>query len=147
MDKKDGFTVIELIIVIVIVGVLSILAVPVYRGYTQKAKYTEGDMLAGLILSAQKAYFAENKSWYSVSTVSFDTVLNIDARGNKYFNRFSTNLSAKRSGAVEAVAVSNELDVSVYKYWIADVNQANTISLPKRDIYDAGGGNLLETNW
>jgi len=36
--KSKGFTLIELIIVIAIVGALSILAVPVYKNYIEKTK-------------------------------------------------------------------------------------------------------------
>jgi prepilin-type N-terminal cleavage/methylation domain-containing protein len=34
---NKGFTLVELVIVIVIVGILSIVAVPIYRGYTRKS--------------------------------------------------------------------------------------------------------------
>ena len=43
--KRKGFTLVELVIVIVIVGILSIVAVPIYRGYTRKAMATEGKAL------------------------------------------------------------------------------------------------------
>jgi type IV pilus assembly protein PilA len=36
MIKPNGFTLIELIIVLVIIGVLSIIAIPVYRSYVDK---------------------------------------------------------------------------------------------------------------
>ena len=59
MRKTKGFTLVELVIVIVIVGILSIVAVPIYRGYTRKAMATEGKALLGAIQTAQKIYFAE----------------------------------------------------------------------------------------
>ncbi|MDR1418172.1 MAG: prepilin-type N-terminal cleavage/methylation domain-containing protein [Endomicrobium sp.] len=36
MEKSRGFTLIELIIVLVIIGVLSIIAIPVYKSYLDK---------------------------------------------------------------------------------------------------------------
>jgi prepilin-type N-terminal cleavage/methylation domain-containing protein len=36
--KSEGFTLLEFVIVIIIVGILSIVAVPVYRNYIEKAK-------------------------------------------------------------------------------------------------------------
>ncbi|MDR0723953.1 MAG: prepilin-type N-terminal cleavage/methylation domain-containing protein [Endomicrobium sp.] len=36
MEKSQGFTLIELIIVLVIISVLSIVAIPVYRSYIDK---------------------------------------------------------------------------------------------------------------
>lgn len=36
--KSEGFTLVEFVIVIIIVGILSIIAVPVYRNYIEKTK-------------------------------------------------------------------------------------------------------------
>ncbi len=90
--KLKGFTLVELVITIAIVIILSVISVPIYRGYIDKAKMSEAYALLGTILSAQKAYFSEygnflqhgNSSRYT----SFDTVLGVDARGNKYITWF-----------------------------------------------------------
>ncbi len=90
MRKTKGFTLVELVIVIVIVGILSIVAVPIYRGYTRKAMATEGKALLGAIQTAQKIYYAENAFFFQQSTAtSFSSVLDVDARSNKYFTSFS----------------------------------------------------------
>ncbi len=87
-----GFTLVELVIVIAIVIILSVVSVPIYRNYVDKAKLAEGYALLGTILTAQKAYFSEYGNFcVSNSTnywTNYDTVLGIDARGNKYFTRF-----------------------------------------------------------
>ncbi len=94
--KLKGFTLVELVITIAIVIILSVISVPIYRGYTDKAKYAEGYALLGTILSAQKSYFSEYGMFlddYGTSNgasrwSSYESVLNIDARGNKYFSWF-----------------------------------------------------------
>ncbi len=95
--NKTGFTLVELVIVIAIVIILSVISVPIYRGYVDKAKYAEGYALLGSILSAQKNYYSEYGTFLHVLRSSAgsgiytnnETVLGIDARGNKYFTWFA----------------------------------------------------------
>ncbi len=90
MKRLKGFTLVELVITIAIVIILSVISVPIYRGYVNKAMMSEGYSLLGVILSAQKAYYSEYGNFLREQEMSgiwtcFETVLGIDARGNKYF--------------------------------------------------------------
>ncbi len=93
-DRCGGFTLVELVIVIAIVIILSVISVPIYRGYVDKSKMAEGYALLGTVLSAQKTYYSEYGNFLrdGDSTgggfTNYDPVLGIDARGNKYFTQF-----------------------------------------------------------
>ena len=90
IKSKKGFTLVELVIVIVIVGILSVISVPIYRGYVEKAMMTEGKVLIGAIGKAELAYHVEHG--YFADTEGNDQerlgAIDIDARGNKYFKSF-----------------------------------------------------------
>src|SRR5688572_16239200 len=55
-NVQKGFTLIELMIVIAIIGILAAIAIPAYSDYTVRARVTEGISMA----SAAKATVAEN---------------------------------------------------------------------------------------
>jgi type IV pilus assembly protein PilE len=89
MKKIKGFTLVELVIVIVIVAILSIVAVPIYRGYVRRSIATEGKTLLGSILTAEKVYLAEFANYKVLDETTLDEELEIDTRANKYFTSFA----------------------------------------------------------
>ena len=58
--ERRGFTLIELMVVILIVGILAAVAVPILRGRIEQAKWSEGAATAGAIKTAVRAYYAES---------------------------------------------------------------------------------------
>jgi prepilin-type N-terminal cleavage/methylation domain-containing protein len=56
---KKGFTLIELMVVIFIVGVLAAVAIPIMRGRIDASKWSEGKAAMGSIRTAIRAYEAE----------------------------------------------------------------------------------------
>ena len=59
-NVQKGFTLIELMIVVAIIGILAALAIPAYQDYTIKAKVAEGASMSGAAKTAVDIYFSEN---------------------------------------------------------------------------------------
>jgi len=59
MKGKKGFTLIELMVVVLIVSILAAVAIPILRGRIDAAKWSEGKAMMGSIATAIRAYAAE----------------------------------------------------------------------------------------
>lgn len=59
-NDQKGFTMIELMVVVVIVGVLAAVAVPLYGKYVKNARISEATARIGEIVTASKTWAMEN---------------------------------------------------------------------------------------
>lgn len=74
---QQGFTLIELMIVVAIIGILAAVALPAYQDYTIRARVTEGLSLA----SGIKTVVAENYSNDPTNTTSLCSGANTNVEG------------------------------------------------------------------
>jgi type IV pilus assembly protein PilA len=63
MRGKNGFTLIELMIVVAIIGILAAIAIPAYQDYTIRAKVAEGLIFADHAKTSVSEYYSSMGLW------------------------------------------------------------------------------------
>ena len=67
---QQGFTLIELMIVVAIIGILAAIAIPAYQDYTIRAQVTEGVNLADGLKTPVADAYNDSGAWGSVNSGS-----------------------------------------------------------------------------
>lgn len=98
-NKMEGFTLIELMIVVAIIGILAAIAIPNFLNYQCKAKQSEAKTLLGNIATAEEAYFTEyDKYKNDLGAIGF---------ASKGAERYDYAVSAPSSTTFTATASAN----------------------------------------
>jgi type IV pilus assembly protein PilA len=66
--KREGFTLIELMIVVAIIGILAAIAIPNFLRFQLRSKAGEGKVNLAAIRTAEEGYFAEYSTYVQAST-------------------------------------------------------------------------------
>lgn len=64
LQRQQGFTLVEILIVLVIIGILAGLAIPRYVGATSKAKQVEAKQLLRQIYTMEQSYRLEHDTFW-----------------------------------------------------------------------------------
>jgi prepilin-type N-terminal cleavage/methylation domain-containing protein len=62
--REEGFTLLELTIVVIIIGILAAIAIPSFMGSSAKAKQSEAQLILKQIYAMQQAYRHEKDTYY-----------------------------------------------------------------------------------
>jgi len=99
MKKQQGFTLIELMIVVAIIGILAAIAIPAYQDYTIRAQVSEGLNLAGGAKAAVSEFTMDTGSFPTNNTTAGIATVPADINGKYVASVTVTNgLIAVRYG-------------------------------------------------
>lgn len=91
---QKGFTLIELMIVVAIIGILAALAIPAYQDYTIKSRVGEGASLTGAYKTAIEVYWSENGTLAGLTDNSLNpTTLGLTSVSGEYVSDISIQVT------------------------------------------------------
>ena len=71
LRNRKGFTLIELMIVVAIIGILAAIAIPNFLRFQAKSKQSEAKELLSTVYTAEQAYFAEQNEYAALGAAGF----------------------------------------------------------------------------
>jgi len=110
--KRRGFTIIELVIVLTIIGVLSSVAVPVFIQYQARARQAEAKAELKSWYNAEASVFAERGNYFETLADSGFSV----GRGNRYQYMFSASCSYEIRAGLNPTSTPNDSCVTVDQF-------------------------------
>jgi len=110
---QKGFTLIELMIVVAIIGILAAIAIPAYQDYTIRSQVTEGLNLASDLKAGVAEVFAQTGDWTAIDLAALGVSGGATAKSGKYVS---------------------QIDVAAGVITITYGNQANTANLATQTL-------------
>ena len=156
---QQGFTLIELMIVVAIIGILAAIAIPAYQDYTIRAQVTEGLNLADAVKVAVSDYYTQNGSFPAAGlTTAAPTGLGFTAVSTGKYGQvdilaggvIQATFNGAAANAKLSAAGTNILGLSPYVTSNGDlVWQCGLAAAPSTNIASAGAatGTTIPAKW
>jgi prepilin-type N-terminal cleavage/methylation domain-containing protein len=131
-----GFTMIELMVVVVIVGILAAIAIPIYGKYVRQARTTEATARIGEIVTASKSWAQENETWPTDADLqSGKGVLDPTSTENFSYRITEGGADKMQPFEVTATGTGEKMQGVVVKMRLPDINSTGAIDISS----DQGG--------
>jgi len=124
---QKGFTLIELMIVVAIIGILAALAIPAYSDYTIKAKVSEAASITGAMKAAVEIYWSENEALASGTAGAADGYTTLGVSSD-FAGKYAQSVKLSTGGVITIVITNINANLNGKNVtYTPDTGQSNII--------------------
>src|SRR3989344_3077304 len=143
--RQQGFTIVELLIVIVVIGILAALVITTFTGIQQKARNTERTTDIKAIHGQVEAYYAQNGSYPALAELNTATWRSTNMKG------LDSEALKDPKGSAQTLVASPSATAYSYAVFQSDGSTACTTAAGDCAVYTLtatleGGGTFAKSN-
>ncbi|MBU0621909.1 MAG: type IV pilin protein [Gammaproteobacteria bacterium] len=121
MKQQKGFTLIELMIVVVVIGILASVALPAYQDYVIRAKLTEATSALSDARVKMEQYFQDNRTYDTGDGTTCPAAITTSSDNFDY----TCNLTA----STYTITATGKASVADFSYTLNQANEKKTTGL------------------
>lgn len=126
MKQQKGFTLVEVMIVVVIVGILAAVALPSYTDYVTRSKIPDATSALASKRVQMEQYFQDNRTYANVSATIVAPGCVVDSTTSQYFT-FSCSAQSATAYRLQAVGTGT---MAGFTYTVNELNAKATTNVP-----------------
>jgi len=131
--RKNGFTLVEMMVVVAIVGILAAIAYPSYTEFIMKGRRTDGKNALLTATGAMERYFSENGRYVT------------SAGGSTCPNVFSAN-STENHYAITAICADTTFTITATPQNAQSTDKCGSLTINQAQAKGVSGGTLSATS-
>ncbi|OYT94884.1 MAG: pilus assembly protein PilE [Pseudomonas sp. PGPPP3] len=145
MQRQKGFTLVELMVVVAIIGILSALVFPSYQRYVMRSGRSEGQAKLMEVMQAQERFYSQNQTYTTnlgVGGLAYPNVA-ANAAAPSEQARYNVTSAACAGGTIATCVILSAAPQGSQ----ANDTECGTITLNSKGTKTEGGTGTVSTCW